>query len=75
MRSKRHAEPRLPILEVLRPTAPVPVVAAAFMIQSTVAYVFIAYLASYGTTAVGVSRSTVLSSTRASSPSCSRPKR
>ena len=55
------AEPRRPLVEVLRdhPRA-VLLVAGAFLVQSTVSYVFIAYLASYGTAQVGASRTSVL---------------
>ena len=58
---EQHAEPRRPIVEVLRdhPRA-VLLVAGAFLVQSTVSYVFIAYLASYGTAVVGASRTSVL---------------
>jgi metabolite-proton symporter len=58
---EQHAEPRRPIVEVLRdhPRA-VLLVAGAFLVQSTVSYVFIAYLASYGTANVGASRTSVL---------------
>ena len=58
---QQHAEPRRPIVEVLRdhPRA-VLLVAGAFLVQSTVSYVFIAYLASYGTAVVKAPRTTVL---------------
>ncbi len=58
---QRKAEVRQPLLEVLRhhPRA-VLLVAGAFLIQSTVAYVFIAYLATYGTAVVKAPRTTVL---------------
>ena len=58
---QRKAESRQPIVEVLRdhPRA-VFLVAGAFLVQSTVAYVFSAYLANYGTTVVGTSRTAVL---------------
>ena len=58
---EQHAEPRRPIVEVLRdhPRA-VLLVAGAFLVQSTVSYVFIAYLASYGTVVVKAPRTTVL---------------
>ena len=58
---QRKAEVRQPLLEVLRhhPRA-VLLVAGAFLVQSTVAYVFIAYLATYGTAVVKAPRTTVL---------------
>ena len=58
---QRKAEVRQPFMEVLRhhPRA-VLLVAGAFLIQSTVAYVFIAYLATYGTAVVKAPRTTVL---------------
>jgi MFS family permease len=58
---QHNAEPRRPIVEVLRdhPRA-VLLVAGAFLVQSTVSYVFIAYIASYGTAVVGASRPSVL---------------
>ncbi|KMS91459.1 MFS transporter [Streptomyces regensis] len=52
---------RAPIVTVLRENPrQVLLVAGAFLVQSTVAYIFISYLATYGTAVVEASRSTVL---------------
>lgn len=52
---------RLPIAEVFRRhPRQVALGAGAFLVQSTVSYIFIAYLATYGTTVVGASRTSVL---------------
>ncbi|WP_308259388.1 MFS transporter [Pseudonocardia sp. H11422] len=57
----RQAESRTPIVEVFRKhPKQVLLVAGAFLVQSTVSYIFIAYLATYGTTVVGASRTSVL---------------
>lgn len=52
---------RLPLIETFR-THPrqVLLVAGAFLVQSAFAYIFIAYLATYATQVVGVSRDTIL---------------
>jgi metabolite-proton symporter len=59
----RHAgaRARTPIVEVFREhPKQVFLVAGAFLVQSTVAYIFIAYLATYGTRVVGASQVAVL---------------
>jgi MFS family permease len=57
----RRTTARTPILEVLRRhPKQVLLVAGAFMSQSTVGYICIVYLVSYGTTTVGASRTAVL---------------
>ena len=58
---ERRTTARTPILEVLRRhPKQVLLVAGAFMSQSTVGYICIVYLVSYGTTTVGASRTAVL---------------
>lgn len=55
---------RAPIVDVLRQhPRQVLLVAGAFLVQSTVAYIFIVYLAGYGTSVLGASRTTVLAAT------------
>ncbi|MDN5759875.1 MAG: MHS family MFS transporter, partial [Tomitella sp.] len=57
----QKSEARTPLVEVFRNhPRQVFLVAGAFLVQSTVAYIAIAYLATYGTAVVGAARSTVL---------------
>jgi metabolite-proton symporter len=57
----KKSESRTPLVEVFRNNPKqVFLVAGAFLVQSTVAYIFISYIATYGTAVVGVSRPTVL---------------
>ncbi|WP_308817233.1 MFS transporter [Pseudonocardia alni] len=57
----QQTESRTPLVEVFRGSPrQVFLVAGAFLVQSAVVYIFISYLASYGTAVVGVDRPTIL---------------
>ena len=56
---QRHA--RIPVVEVIRGhRRGVLLVAGAFLVQSAVAYIYVAYLATYATTVAGASRTAIL---------------
>jgi len=59
--TERQQHARVPLVEVFRShTRGVLLVAGAFLVQSAVAYIYVAYLATYATSTAGASRSSIL---------------